>query len=1226
MDEEFSHPGVVLHEIMAPVESVYTEFVGWDYDPRTNTYEAAFRYDYWLPEADYFHQAAGQNIYWLSIGAGYCGMEPGENPWGWKTRPRADDSPAPDAAVIMPNPGHVYTPPGTTWEQIGGGAPILWPDESGEWDMAFMLDSRAYLASSKWIQPPDPEWPGLHAVQGPDEGVILADNWECEGGDVREFRWYGNYEVDIDGNEKRGAGISYFHLSIHTNVPNDPWCLPRDPEVVGYDVPFVATFEEDTGMVNSEGSPIYRYRYVLPEGFPQQETNIYWLDLTAYPNDYADVPSWRCQEAQRSYPPILCPAARRYTAPPTPWQSIGWANMTWSDLAFEVYSGFYGEMDVKWSQPPVTYTPSDAFYGWDEYSVYGEDIPETQIVADDWYCATTDPVSDVHWWGSFIGWSQPTPPAGTDPLRFHLGIWTDVPAGVEGEFSHPGRMLWEYVCEEYTVEFVGWDWDPRDPTAPPEACFRFDCDLPEYHWFHQGPGENIYWLSIAADYEASGTAGYPFGWTTRPRDPNSAAPDDAVRIYDPTAPTVYPPSLWGAGAPIYWPTPEESWDTAFILTTKEETPSPGSKWSQLPHGSEGFDAISDLWYHWPGMVCVFGQDPDEDLPGLNAHDWETAGEYNWITLADAWSCQQGDVISFSWYGNYELDPYGEEIRGSGIEEFRLSLHEALPVIPHCLPGEELWATTVPFEEVNETATGTYNIEGAMIYRYQYTIPRPHPQVEDTVYYFDLETHAVEPMFPAYWRWQESNRSPNPNLCAAAERINGGTWHTIEWPGGPAPEYTDLAFEVAVGDLEVNQVVADDFISDGRPISTLRWWGSYFDDRYAPESSSTEPYVLDGWLITFHWAEVNEVPTCPPDLLHDPPPTALGIYFAPAAHVQALGLDMADCFGHGIYEYNVFLDECCLLCSHPDPRSGLYPAQEHWFDESRDFTYWISIQAVTGYDFCLQEYTGHLPSDIPGNFGHFWGWHTSPATTMPQGPLEEACVGRIMDFDPWPPDCFSYGEWEKQPWLCATDPLVNLAFELFPPECPIPAIELFADPPSGTVDARKPYIAGTIWPLYGIGMPDNPNTPNDEWSPITLNLGVAGAPRACFSLCETPVQDHPNEIAAIVEDGVGNYTITLEHGIAAGAITTIQYAGTGDFVQYYHHPSNVDGSGYANANDITEIVDCLLYPGSCADWQEDIDYSGAPTGNDIIETIDLLNGASTYEPWFGTALPNGVGCP
>jgi len=177
---------------------------------------------------------------------------------------------------------------------------------------------------------------------------------------------------------------------------------------------------------------------------------------------------------------------------------------------------------------------------------------------------------DIHWWGSFIGWDEPGPPE--LPASFHIGIWTDVPSPPEN-FSHPGKLIWENYCDTYTWDFVGWDFDPRpDPTTgfqkPPEATFYFQQDLDVDDWFWQDTGDNIYWITIAAVYPQPDQVLYPFGWKTRPRDLESHAPDDAVRIFDPTDPVMG--SIYNAGQPIFWPNETDSWDMAFVLTTRED--------------------------------------------------------------------------------------------------------------------------------------------------------------------------------------------------------------------------------------------------------------------------------------------------------------------------------------------------------------------------------------------------------------------------------------------------------------------------------------------------------------------------------------------------------------------------------------------------------------------------------------------------------------------------------
>ncbi|MBN1510631.1 MAG: hypothetical protein JXB13_01325 [Phycisphaerae bacterium] len=466
---------------------------------------------------------------------------------------------------------------------------------------------------------------------------------------------------------------------------------------------------------------------------------------------------------------------------------------------------------------------------------------------------------------------------------------------------------------------------------------------------------------------------------------------------------------------------------------------PQTKWAQWPHpGGEGFDAASDLW--WPQIFKAV-QPPDPNWSGLHSHDWsDLGGQYFWVRIADDWLCEGGDVTDLHWWGNYE-----ENDRHSGIDHFHLSIHVCGPGPgPWCVPSEPpLWEMDVPMPMILETDTGMVNNLGEIIYQYELDLPEPFPQVAGTYYWLDVQAVAVNPFDPPLWRWQEARRDVAPPLghAPAAQRTESALWSSIIWSGGDPDRYSDMAFavtSVVQPEREVNKVVADDFRSDGRRIEGLRWWGSYFDERYAPDGMTDPLHVLDGWLISFHHDAPDHV--CPPDALLGDVPTVLGVYFAPPEAVTILGLDMGDCFGHGVYEYIVNLSQCCLICAESDPRlpNGRPPAHPEAFFETHGFIYWLDIQAVTGATWvptavepgCDLRLTGHLPSDETPD-GHFWGWHTSPDHWR-----EEACTGRIVDFSPYPPNCWAYGDWVKQPWLCWLEPPfppVDMAFELLTPE-------------------------------------------------------------------------------------------------------------------------------------------------------------------------------------------------
>ena len=614
----FSHPGVALWQVHC-TKFKQPQFVGWDYDPRSGQYEACFLFEQDLEPQEWFYQQAGPtgtNIYWISIAAEYGPGGPEFFMWGWKTRPRDPMSPAPDDAVHIHAPPPWLIVPGTVCE---GSDPIFWPDPQHSWDMAFELVSKFSSTDSKWEQWPDLSPMGMDVKDCtvPPPPVLLADDFPCtSSGPITNITIWGSYLHDqAPGN---GSNV-VFTLSIHDDIP-----AQQSP--TGHSMPgrllWMRQFQPGQFLVRrlatnlNEGwffppemfeqpgdTICYQYDFPipLPEAFVQEGSasapRVYWLDCQAQvivqPGQSEGQFGWKTCVTNWNDAAVWVYGVEPYQYPEMPpWNMLIWLEYRRLDLAFRINSGRQVVDEIKWSQPPVPATDmTNNFNGWNEISIHNYE----QIVADDWVCTGDRPISDIHWWGSFLGWTYPMPPEMPDvlPTAFVFTIWTDVPALPNGGWSHPGQALWQFTTTNYAMAFAGWDWDPRQPGAPPEACFQFHVDIPPGQWFYQQPGtgSNVYWLSIAAQYGAYGTnwpGEWLWGWKTRPRDPASPAPDDAVWVWSPTSPKVG--SQFGEGAPVEFPE-GVSWDMAFELTAG---PAPG-----------GLD---------------FGDAPDPTYPTLLAND------------------------------------------------------------------------------------------------------------------------------------------------------------------------------------------------------------------------------------------------------------------------------------------------------------------------------------------------------------------------------------------------------------------------------------------------------------------------------------------------------------------------------------------------------------------------------------------------------------------------------
>lgn len=234
-----------------------------------------------------------------------------------------------------------------------------------------------------------------------------------------------------------------------------------------------------------------------------------------------------------------------------------------------------GKGALKWSQPPEPLAPQApyVFTAWNELS----SMHLRKMLADDWQCGDSHPITGFHWWGSFQGWTESLLPS-EQPLAFHIGIWTDAPAQFptpSANVGHPSTLLWETYCTAWAWNVAGFDRDPRG-LRQDETCFQFTCLISQDEWFYpmvdRQTTSTVYWVSITAVYDTGTmTPQHAWGWTTRPHHFNS----DAVQILNTSRPgtggTSWPPSIgsqWADGKRIEYP-PNVSWDMAFELLTNQ---------------------------------------------------------------------------------------------------------------------------------------------------------------------------------------------------------------------------------------------------------------------------------------------------------------------------------------------------------------------------------------------------------------------------------------------------------------------------------------------------------------------------------------------------------------------------------------------------------------------------------------------------------------------------------
>jgi hypothetical protein len=210
------------------------------------------------------------------------------------------------------------------------------------------------------------------------------------------------------------------------------------------------------------------------------------IECQAPPTEACCYPDGSCQNLD----PLIC-SPLGGTSKGSGSACLGDGNGNGTDDACEVI-----ENEIKWVQ-------------WPDMDITGLDVGTLEplvplVLADDFLCEQSGLITQIDFWASWF-WDEP--PIG-DPnlVAFTLSLHSDVPAGVDGPYSHPGELLWEYwfdpgwcIVEPWASGGIeGWFHPPAVYVdfADTEIWF-YQCSIPEPYWFQQEE-DTVYWLDIQA--------------------------------------------------------------------------------------------------------------------------------------------------------------------------------------------------------------------------------------------------------------------------------------------------------------------------------------------------------------------------------------------------------------------------------------------------------------------------------------------------------------------------------------------------------------------------------------------------------------------------------------------------------------------------------------------------------------------------------------------------------
>ncbi len=643
----------------------------------------------------------------------------------------------------------------------------------------------------------------------------------------------------------------------------------------------------------------------------------------------------------------------------------------------------------------------------DDYKMHWPQLPDLSpmgidikanfpiVLADDFMCMQDGPITSIYVWGSWLNDLVDT------NIGFVLSIHSDFPTNEQHFFSKPSNTLWfasfppgSFSTRLYAPGIAeGW-YDPiLDLYIPPAAdtnCWQYNFPIDPVEAFVQSSG-TIYWLDVQA------FATNEWGWKTC---------DPALRWNDDATWTVGEepnPAGWtNLVYPDAHPLPEETLDMAFVIQGEEhekQTNTLCPKWIQEPDCEIGLDVMSwkmndqdmfrvaDDWLcdgrpivgirWWGSYIGHATNDPNPKLPPPTNSPLRPFG------------------FQIKWYTDTPVSPTNPlySFPGDVLASNRYPLEDFLD------PTNYVWAPGVVYEMTACVSAIDFEDDGTFFYEHEYSYFVRFPATNEwnekdgRVYWMSIEAvYGTDPT-SNHWGWKTTSPQWHWN-DDAVWRDMATPWQEMLYPpynwgwitNHPYEGLSlDLAFELLTdvcprrckkweqppdmilgtdiystyftnqqAGLAQDVVLADDFISDGRPITDIHWWGSYIQWRTTTLGTEAKPVAAPtgtARVIGFNlsWHTDNGAVSCMPGV-----PLANVFVDITNCHEMFYGSVTQEWIEPNFYEheYQYYVDFFDADTGGIDP----------WL-ETNETPYWLNIQAVFATNF--------VPGGGAGHFG--WGW-------------------------------------------------------------------------------------------------------------------------------------------------------------------------------------------------------------------------------------------------------------